>query len=465
MIFDSIIFIFAFLPVVLIVYHIAPDWLKNGVLLLASLIFYAWGGLIYLCFMLVSVIFNYVCGLWIAGKAKKRRDVRMRLAVCLIVNMVMLGMLKYGESLPGSLYPAQNAGESAGFGIEWLVPMGITFYTFHSLSYIIDVYRGNAKVQKNPVDFALYVTLFVKLPAGPVVRYSVFERQLHDRKGSWVKFGEGAMFFVRGLVKKVILADNLGRLFEELMAMEEGQMSVLGAWIGLAAFAFQIYFAFGGYSDMAAGLGWMFGFELPKNFDYPYAGGGVAAFWRRWHISLGAWVEEYVYRFLGRGSAFSILFIWLLAGLWHGISWNFVIWGIYFGILTVIGMSMLGESLRRIPGVLRHIFSVILIFAGWVFFLCPTPKEALEYLQVMLGAGINGLSDPFVRYILITNLGLLIAVFLGLTPGMYRGFEKLFNRGGKGRAVVNGIIYGVLFLLCTAYLVTGVHYPFLYLRF
>lgn len=465
MIFDSIIFLFAFLPVLLIVYHFVPDRLKNGVLLLASLLFCAWGGLIYLCFMVVSVIFNYICGLWIAGKAKKRRSKKVRLFVCLTVDMVMLGILKMGGSLPESLYPAWNSGGNAGPGIEWLMPAGITFYTLQILSYIIDVYRGKVKVQKNPADFALYALLFIKLPAGPVVRYPVFEGQLKDRKSSFVKLGEGAMFFIRGLAKKVMIADNLGRMFEDIIEAEAGQMSALGAWLGLAAFAFQIYFAFSGYSDMAVGLGWMFGFNLPRNFDHPYGAGSVVQFWRRWHISLGTWIEEYVYRLLGRGSVFGILFIWLLAGLWHGVSWNFVVWGIYFGILTVAGMSALGKSLKGIPGFLRHIFSMILIFIGWVFFLCPTCREALDYLQVMFGAGGNGLMDQYVRYILMSNLGLLIVVLLSLTPGVYRRLEKIFNRGGEGRAAVNGAIYGVLFLLCIAYLVTGVHYPLLYLRF
>lgn len=464
MIFDSIIFLFAFLPVLLIVYHTVPVQLKNGVLLLASLFFYAWGGLLYLCFMIVSIIFNYICGLWIAGKAKKRHTQRLRLCVCLVVNILMLGILKYGGLLLDSLYPAWNTAENVGFGMEWLAPVGITFYTFQMLSYIIDVYRGKVKVQKNPADLALYAALFVKLPAGPVVKYSVFVKQLHDRKSSWVKFGEGTMFFIRGLAKKVILADNLGRMFEEIMA-EAGQMSVLGAWLGCGAFAFQVYFAFSGYSDLAVGLGWMFGFDLPKNFDYPYGAGSVVEFWRRWHISLGAWVEEYVYRLLGKGSVFSILFIWLLTGLWHGISWNFVIWGIYFGILTVIGMSFMRGRLAGIPGVLGRIFSMVLILTGWVFFLCSTPGEAFAYLRAMFGIEANGLIDYYGRYVLMTNLGLVIIVLLSLTPGVYRGLEKIFNRGGRGRALVNGIMYGMLFVLCAAYLVAGDHYPFLYLRF
>ena len=465
MTFDSVVFLFAFLPVLLIVYHIAPARVKNGALLLASLIFYGWGGLGYLCFMAVSVVFNYICGLWIAGQAKKRRSARLRLIICVALNVLMLLILKYGRSLLEGMYRGQNTGEDAGVSLEWLAPVGITFYTLQILSYIIDVYRGNVKVQKNPVDFALYAALFVKLPAGPVVKYHAFERQLHDRKSSWVKLGEGAMFFIRGLAKKVILADNLGRMFADIMAAEAGRTSALCAWLGCAALVFQVYFAFSGYSDMAVGLGWMFGFSFPKNFDYPYGACSVSEFWRRWHISLTAWVEEYVYRLLGRGSAFGVLFIWLLAGLWHGISWNHAIWGIYFGVLTVAGMSIPRGSLKGIPRFLRRIFSMILIFIGWVFFLTPTPGEAVSCLQVMFGGGESGLTDHYGRYILVTNLGLLIVAVLALTPRVYRGIEKIFNRGGRGRALVNGVIYGALFLVCAAYLVAGVHYPFLYLRF
>ena len=330
MLFCSIVFLFTFLPITLLTYYLVPRKAKNAVLLIFSLIFYAWGEPVYIFLMILSILFNYFSGLDLARKEGKKKAQRRSLTVTILVNLLILGFFKYYG------FVVMNLNEVLPFEIpyrELALPIGISFYTFQTLSYIIDVYWGNVEVQVNLIDFGTYVTMFPQLIAGPIVRYKDVEEQLRKRQESLPKFGQGASLFIVGLAKKVLLANTIGAVYAEVTALPES--SVLTAWIGCAAYTFQIYFDFSGYSDMALGLGKMFGFDFPKNFNYPYLSKSVTEFWRRWHISLGSWFREYVYIPMGGNQVpvprhiLNLMIVWMVTGLWHGASWNFVVWGVY----------------------------------------------------------------------------------------------------------------------------------------
>lgn len=468
MLFSSIVFLFTFLPIILILYYIVPRVFKNFVILLGSLVFYAWGEPVYIFLMIFSILFNYICGLDIARNLGQKRQARRSLIFTVAVNVAILGFFKYEGFLLGSL----NA--VLPFDIpyrELPLPIGISFYTFQILSYIIDVYRGKVEVQKNVLDFAVYVTMFPQLIAGPIVQYADIDRQLHVRKETLDKFGAGVLFFIRGLSKKVLLANSIGMVFNQVTSMEMEQVSVLSAWLGCAAYTFQIYFDFSGYSDMAVGLGKMFGFEFRRNFFYPYTAKSITDFWRRWHISLSTWFRDYVYIPLG-GNRVSkgkhirnILVVWMLTGLWHGAAWNFVMWGLYYGVLLLIEKYILAKFLDKVPAVISHIYCLVLVMAGWVFFFSPTLGSAVEYLKHMIGIGGCGLADKRGLYILARNGVMWIVLILGSTPVVHRIYERFIYREKHVRTVANCIVYTVLFLLCVAYLVTESYNPFLYFRF
>lgn len=466
MLFSSIVFLFTFLPIILILYYLVPRPMKNVILLFGSLLFYAWGEPVYIFLMIFSILFNYICGLDIARNLGDQAAARRSLIFTVAVNICILGFFKYEGFVLDSL--------SAVLPVDipyraMALPIGISFYTFQILSYIIDVYRGHVKVQTNLLDFALYVTMFPQLIAGPIVQYADVDRQLHVRKESWGKFGEGSMFFIRGLAKKVLLANTIGMVYTEVAALAPGKVSVLSAWIGCIAYAFQIYFDFSGYSDMAIGLGKMFGFEFLKNFDYPYISQSITEFWRRWHISLGSWFREYVYIPLGGNRVpvikhlRNLLIVWFLTGLWHGAAWNFVAWGLYYGFILILEKYFLGRVLERLPAVIRHIYSLVLVLIGWVFFFSPTLGGAVDYIQLMFGVGANGLVDSEGLYLLTTNLLLLILLVIGSTPKVHRTYERIM--AGRGKVLANCVVYVAMFLLCIAYLVTETYNPFLYFRF
>lgn len=466
MLFSSIVFLFTFLPIILILYYLVPRPMKNVILLFGSLLFYAWGEPVYIFLMIFSILFNYICGLDIARNLKDPAAAKRSLIFTVAVNLCILGFFKYEGFVLDSL--------SAVLPVDipyraMALPIGISFYTFQILSYIIDVYRGHVKVQTNLLDFALYVTMFPQLIAGPIVQYADVDRQLHVRKESWGKFGEGSMFFIRGLAKKVLLANTIGMVYTEVAALAPGKVSVLSAWIGCISYAFQIYFDFSGYSDMAIGLGKMFGFEFLKNFDYPYISQSITEFWRRWHISLGSWFREYVYIPLGGNRVpvikhlRNLLIVWFLTGLWHGAAWNFVAWGLYYGLILILEKYFLSRVLERLPAVIRHIYSLVLVLIGWVFFFSPTLGGAVDYIQLMFGVGANGLVDSEGLYLLTTNLLLLILLVIGSTPIVHRAYERVMT--GRGKILANCVVYVAMFLLCIAYLVTETYNPFLYFRF
>lgn len=466
MLFSSIVFLFTFLPIILILYYLVPRPMKNVILLFGSLLFYAWGEPVYIFLMIFSILFNYICGLDIARNLKDPAAAKRSLIFTVAVNLCILGFFKYEGFVLDSL--------SAVLPVDipyraMALPIGISFYTFQILSYIIDVYRGHVKVQTNLLDFALYVTMFPQLIAGPIVQYADVDRQLHVRKESWGKFGEGSMFFIRGLAKKVLLANTIGMVYTEVAALAPGKVSVLSAWIGCISYAFQIYFDFSGYSDMAIGLGKMFGFEFLKNFDYPYISQSITEFWRRWHISLGSWFREYVYIPLGGNRVpvikhlRNLLIVWFLTGLWHGAAWNFVAWGLYYGLILILEKYFLSRVMERLPAVIRHIYSLVLVLIGWVFFFSPTLGGAVDYIQLMFGVGANGLVDSEGLYLLTTNLLLLILLVIGSTPIVHRVYERVM--AGRGKILANCVVYAAMFLLCIAYLVTETYNPFLYFRF
>ena len=468
MLFSSIVFLFTFLPAVMILYYLLPVRFRNVILLLASLVFYAWGEPVYLFLMLLSILFNYFSGLDIARNLQDKRAAKRSLVFNLIINLAVLGFFKY----EGFVLDTLNGILPVHISYHALpLPIGISFYTFQILSYIIDVYRGNVKVQTNLPNFALYVTMFPQLIAGPIVQYADVDEQLASREVSWTKFGEGSMYFIRGLAKKVLLANTSGMIFSEVSGLAKGNITVVTAWLGAFAYMFQIYFDFSGYSDMAIGLGKMFGFEFNMNFNYPYVSKSITEFWRRWHISLSSWFRDYVYIPLGGNRVSKIkhirnlLIVWFLTGLWHGAAWNFVAWGLYYGVILIIEKYLLSPVLDRLPDVVRHIYSIVLVVIGWVLFFSSSFGQAADYIRVMFGAGAHGFADRESMYLLTSNLILWLILIFGSTPLVHFRYEHMLRSKKWNTTIINSVVYAALFIVCIAYLVTETYNPFLYFRF
>lgn len=468
MLFSSIVFLFSFLPAVMTLYYLLPVRFRNVILLLASLVFYAWGEPVYLFLMLLSILFNYFSGLDIARNLQDKRAAKRSLVFNLIINLAVLGFFKY----EGFVLDTLNGILPVHISYHALpLPIGISFYTFQILSYIIDVYRGNVKVQTNLPNFALYVTMFPQLIAGPIVQYADVDEQLASREVSRTKFGEGSMYFIRGLAKKVLLANTSGMIFTEVSGLAKGNIAVMTAWLGAFAYMFQIYFDFSGYSDMAIGLGKMFGFEFNMNFNYPYVSKSITEFWRRWHISLSSWFRDYVYIPLGGNRVSKIkhirnlLIVWFLTGLWHGAAWNFVAWGLYYGVILIIEKYLLSPVLDRLPDVVRHIYSIVLVVIGWVLFFSSSFGQAADYIRVMFGAGAHGFADRESMYLLTSNLILWLILIFGSTPLVHFRYEHMLRTKKWNTTIINSVVYAALFIVCIAYLVTETYNPFLYFRF
>lgn len=468
MLFSSIVFLFTFLPAVMILYYLLPVRFRNVILLLASLVFYAWGEPVYLFLMLLSILFNYFSGLVIARNLQDKRAAKRSLVFNLIINLAVLGFFKY----EGFVLDTLNGILPVHISYHALpLPIGISFYTFQILSYIIDVYRGNVKVQTNLPNFALYVTMFPQLIAGPIVQYADVDEQLASREVSRTKFGEGSMYFIRGLAKKVLLANTSGMIFTEVSGLAKGNIAVMTAWLGAFAYMFQIYFDFSGYSDMAIGLGKMFGFEFNMNFNYPYVSKSITEFWRRWHISLSSWFRDYVYIPLGGNRVSKIkhirnlLIVWFLTGLWHGAAWNFVAWGLYYGVILIIEKYLLSPVLDRLPDIVRHIYSIVLVVIGWVLFFSSSFGQAADYIRVMFGAGAHGFADRESMYLLTSNLILWLILIFGSTPLVHFRYEHMLRTKKWNTTIINSVVYAALFIVCIAYLVTETYNPFLYFRF
>lgn len=466
MVFSSSVFLIVFLPITLLAYFIVPARFikaRNSVLLAASLVFYGWGEPKYILIMIFSIVFNYVCGL-AAGKNRSKAV----LILCVVGNLALLGYFKYTDFVLETV----NRLAEAGLALPGIaLPIGISFYTFQTMSYVIDVYRGKVEAQRDIITFGTYVTLFPQLIAGPIVRYSDVAVMLVGRRTNLEQTAEGVRRFIIGFGKKVLLANQIYVVWMELSAMEN--LSVSAAWLGAVAFTFQIYFDFSGYSDMAIGLGKIFGFDYLENFNYPYISRSITEFWRRWHMSLSSWFKEYVYIPLGGNrkglsrQLINISIVWILTGLWHGASWNFVMWGVYYGIILIIEKLGLLKVLEKCPAVVGHIYSLILIVIGWVIFAVDDMGKVAVYLGMMLGSSQIFIDDAFV-YFFESRIWLLIACVIGSTP-LPKIVCSIIAEKLEDREVLLGTIETVLFMgifaLSMAFLVSGSYNPFLYFRF
>lgn len=466
MVFSSLEFLLRFLPAVLLLYFCLPGRLKNPFLLIASLFFYAWGEPVYVALMIASCLVNYVLGLAI-DRYREATAAKAALVVSIIANLLALGFFKYADFLVESI---NNVfGSSIGLlAVEVPLPIGISFYTFQALSYIVDVYRGRAPVQKNLITLATYITLFPQLVAGPIVRYPSIAEELDRRTHSLDLFAQGVHRFVLGLGKKVLVANNVGTMWAS--ATGTADPSVLGSWLGIAAYALQIYFDFSGYSDMAIGLGRMFGFHLPENFDFPYISQSITEFWRRWHMSLGQWFRDYLYIPLG-GNRVSqarwvrnVLVVWSLTGLWHGARWNFSFWGLYFGILLMVEKLFLGRLLERLPRVLRHAYALLIVLIGWVMFELDSVPEILGYLGELFALNGIDLYNVESLYLARSNLVLLLIATAGAVPLARKVYERV-SELVLVRAVVMPAFYALVLVASIAYVVDSSFNPFLYFRF
>ncbi len=467
MVFSSLEFLFVFLPVTLLVYFCVPHKVRNLVLLLFSLFFYGWGEPVYVFLMIFTILIDYLGG-WFVGKWRdeKPRAAKAALVVSILINLGMLGFFKYFDFFVSNLARIPCFSSLQPLGLT--LPIGISFYTFQSLSYVIDVYRRETDAQKNILAFGTYVTLFPQLIAGPIVRYRDVDDQLTNRTESVALFASGVRTFLCGLAKKVLLANAAGQIFDSLKAGEG--ISAFGAWFGLLFYLFQIYFDFSGYSDMAIGLGKMFGFRFLENFDYPYIATSITDFWRRWHISLSTWFLEYVYIPLGGNrhgtlkTWRNLLIVWLCTGFWHGASWNYILWGLYYFVLLAIEKLFLYKALEKIPRFFRHVYTLLFVYFGWLLFTFEDSAAGIAYLCKMFGANGTALWQGSDLWLLLSNLVFLCILVIASTPYPKRLFWRLWEKSGAARAAA-ALGGAALLILCVAYLVNSSYNPFLYFRF
>ena len=454
MVFSSILFIFYFLPLTLLLYYAGPSRLRNLVLLVMSQAFYSWGEPVYVSIMLFSTIFDYGNGLAIEKclSSGRKRAARAVLLLSVAGNLGILGFFKYSNFFIETV----NAAGGTDFPLlELSLPIGISFYTFQTMSYTIDVYLGQARAQKNLVQFGAYVAMFPQLVAGPIVKYKDISGQLADRNVTAERFSYGISRFITGLSKKVLLANNIGMVWEQISGGNLAGLSAAEAWIGAAAFSFQIYFDFSGYSDMAIGLGELFGFHFQENFNYPYRSKSMTEFWRRWHISLGTWFREYVYIPLGgsrkgmKRQLRNLLIVWCLTGLWHGASWNFLVWGLYFGVFLTAEKLFLLRRLEALPGWVSHAYCLIFVAVSWVIFAFDSMADVCTYVKSMFGLGSGGWIGE-------------AALYYGETWGVFFVVCALCS---LGIFKMKRAFLPVLFAASICFLAGGTYNPFLYFRF
>ncbi|MBO5939543.1 MAG: MBOAT family protein [Clostridia bacterium] len=466
MLFSSLEFLYLFLPITLLLYFVCPPVARNAVLLSVSLIFYGFGEPIYVFLMIFTIGADYLFGLSIAKRVRGGASPKRLLWSAVAFNLALLGFFKYYD------FFARTAGLPT-LGLS--LPIGISFYTFQALSYVIDVARSEVAAQKNPVTFGAYVTLFPQLIAGPIVRYSEVDAQLSHRKHTLARAADGISLFCVGLAKKVLLANPAGELCEALLLRlsDEAGRTVMGAWLWLILFAAQIYFDFSGYSEMAVGLGRIFGFEFPTNFRYPYLARSITEFWRRWHITLSSWFREYVYIPLGGNrkgrlrTYRNLLITWALTGLWHGAEWNFLWWGLYFFLLLSLEKAFLGKKLERCPLPVRHGYALFFILIGWLIFASDgtLPIGGLSLCRCLFGIGCASFSDAIVRYEAIRFLPLLCIMVIGATPLPRKLFYIALGDRPRAAGASRLLLCLASLLICTAYLVDSGYNPFLYFRF
>lgn len=466
MVFSTPYFLFLYLPAVLLLYYISPLKWRNLVLLVVNLIFYGWGEPVYIVIMFASIAIDYTHGMLVArNKAKGNwRGAKLAVASSVVFNLALLFFFKYWDFIAKTL-EGMGLGFMPQFGLE--LPIGISFYTFQTMSYTIDVYRGDARVQKNVVTFGTFVTLFPQLIAGPILQYKDLDAQLEHRDHSVEKFASGVQRFCVGLAKKVLLANNLGKLWDVYLATPGHELTTLGAWLGIIAFSLQLYFDFSGYSDMAIGLGRMLGFEFLENFNYPYISKSATEFWRRWHISLGSWFRDYLYIPLGGNRVgkgrlmFNLLIVWAATGIWHGASWNFLIWGLYYCFFVVLEKLWLGKYLKKAPAALAHLYGIFIVVVGWAIFAVEDFTAMGLYLKAMFGIGVS-LVNGDALYYLFNYLPMLIVACVAATPLAAKVWHKIPAKVWKPALPV---LVCLALVLATAYLVDGTYNPFLYFRF
>lgn len=473
MLFSSLVFLFIFLPAVIFLYYISGKKLRNLVLLIFSLFFYAYGEPKYLLVMLASIAANYFLGLFVDKYRDEEKKAKFILTLAVVINLSIIGYYKYTNFL------IQNANMIFKTSLPFMkivMPIGISFFTFQGLSYVIDIYRGHGKVQKNPLNVALYISLFPQLIAGPIVRYETVAEQINDRKESIAAFSYGIERFILGLSKKVLIANSVGLIADEIFSTQISDLSVVLAWIGILAYTAQIYFDFSGYSDMAIGLGRMFGFEFLENFNYPYISRSITEFWRRWHISLSTWFRDYVYIPLGGNRVSNakflrnIFIVWFLTGLWHGAAWNFIAWGVYYGCLLIIEKLFIGKYIEKLWNPLQHIYTMFFVVLGWLFFRSDTLSYAIQYLTVMMGIrGQSILNSQALYYLFEYKFELIIAFFASfpIYPLIQHRIKNISVDWVRNLTInyVKPLVLIGLLLMCIMYLVNSTFNPFIYFRF
>ena len=471
MAFNDLSFLFLFFPAILLLHKLIPGMMgKNIVLLIGSIVFFAWGTPEYVFLMVLIILFNYFSGLQIGEQKEEQNEAgaKRTLISAVVIDLLLLGFFKYW----GFVIENVNALLRTSIPVRELsMPIGVSFFTFSILSYLFDVYRDKAPAAKNILEFSLFVTFFPKLVSGPIVQYAAMEQQLRERKNSSVKFGKGVRLFLIGLAKKVLLSNTLGTTFYAVTALPSDGISVATAWLGPVSYALMLYFDFSGYSDMAIGLANMFGFEFDKNFDYPYMSSSITEFWRRWHISLGAWFRDYVYIPLGGSRAGqgktirNLLIVWALTGIWHGASWNFIAWGLYYGILLLLEKFVFKNILEVIPTFIKRVFTLVLVLIGWVFFFSSSLGGAFTWLARMFGIGAAGLVDGTAKYYFSGSWIILLVSAVSAFPIGAKQGNNLLKSSSKVPVYLSFAWFAVLLILCIAGMMSSTYSSFLYFQF
>lgn len=465
LIFSTLLFIFLFLAVVLLIYYCIPRKYRNIYLFVVSLLFYGYGEPVFVLLMIFSITVNYIYGILIFKYSERAKLKKILLISAIAVNLLMLGYFKYTGFIAGTLKAIPIFSDISIPAIA--LPIGISFYTFKTISYVIDVYRGKCDAQNNYIAFGTYVSLFPQLIAGPIMRYTDIEDQLENRQENFDDFNKGVKIFLVGLAKKVLIANQADNCFTKLKSLS-GENGILGSWIGIIAFTLQIYFDFSGYSDMAVGVGYMFGFKFIKNFDYPYISKSITEFWRRWHISLGTWFRDYVYIPLGGNRCkparhiFNIMVVWFLTGLWHGATWNFAVWGLYFGVLLIIEKYFLLRVLEKLPAFVSHLYSLFFIVLGWAIFDFTNAGEMLSFIGKLFTFK-NGIISSDAAYVIVTYLPVLIVGAAASLPVWKNLYNKYCDK--KFIWVFDLVSSALVMFLCVASLVKQSYSPFLYFKF
>ncbi len=473
MLFTSNVFVQFFLPLLLVLYFLIPRLGikgKNIILMIFSMIFYAFGGIRHFFLLLLSIFINYIGGLGV-GLCEKKINRKICLWISVALNLLMIGIFKYAGFATSILKDLGILTEIVNIAL----PIGISFFTFQGLSYVVDVYRGDTPVQKNPLNVALYVSLFPQLVAGPIVRYTDIEKEIIQREHSVSGISNGLVRFMLGFGKKMLIANPMGLIADEVFALIDSELLTTPlAWVGAIAYTMQIYFDFSAYSDMAIGLGRIFGFHFNENFNYPYIASSVTDFWRRWHISLSTWFRDYVYIPLGGNRCsvarhiFNLAVVWLLTGLWHGASWNFIAWGAYYGLLLILEKFVLHKILSKIPKWIRHILTIFIVIIGWVFFRALTLEDGVKYIGVMFGGGSLDISSTV--YYLLQFAPEFICAIIGIFPiknALSDMFDKYSDNNGVFilKEVLPKVFAVVVFILSYTALVSGSFNPFIYFQF